>query len=201
MMKSTKGNLTPLSVDDREQFILDNQESFRYGAMEEFGLRDSHTGEDGEIISRDTMERSIDAPDSEAYRIMLDGKPVGGVVLKINTETKRNELELLFVSLDAHSKGIGYSAWKTVEALHPETEGWETYTPYFEKRNIHFLYRNRGRNGQPSPFIGDVGAWPHLFLWDLGQITLLSVLSFFVRMVFHSFDYLLGRTDKPEVNK
>lgn len=68
-------------------------------------------------------QSSIDAPDSEAYRIMLDGKPVGGVVLKINTETKHNELELLFVSPDAHSKGIGYSAWKAVEALHPETKG------------------------------------------------------------------------------
>lgn len=143
-MKSAKVSLAPLAADDREQFILDNQESFRYGAMEEFGLRDNHTGEDGEIISRDTIERSIDAPDSEAYRIILNGKPVGGVVLKINTETKRNELELLFVSPDEHSKGIGYGAWQAVEALHPETEVWETYTPYFEKRNIHFYINKCG---------------------------------------------------------
>lgn len=143
-MKSTKVSLAPLAADDREQFILDNQESFRYGAMEEFGLRDNHTEENGEIISRDTIERSIDATDSETYRIMLDGKPVGGVVLKINTETKRNELELLFVSPDAHSKGIGYGAWQAVEALHPETEVWETYTPYFEKRNIHFYINKCG---------------------------------------------------------
>ncbi len=26
----------PLSQDDREQFILDNQKAFRYGALEEF---------------------------------------------------------------------------------------------------------------------------------------------------------------------
>ena len=32
--------LMPLTADDREQFILDNQEAFRYGAMEEFGMRD-----------------------------------------------------------------------------------------------------------------------------------------------------------------
>ena len=29
--------LKPLEEDDREQFILDNQEAFRYGALEEFG--------------------------------------------------------------------------------------------------------------------------------------------------------------------
>lgn len=97
-MKNTKVMLVPLTDDDREQFILDNQESFRYGATEEFGLRDDHIEEDGEIISRKTIERSINAPNSEAYRIMLDGKPVGGVVLQIDNLTNHNHLDLLFVS-------------------------------------------------------------------------------------------------------
>lgn len=42
--------LVPLKSEDREQFILDNQEAFKYGAMEEFGLRDDHFEEDGEIF-------------------------------------------------------------------------------------------------------------------------------------------------------
>ena len=44
--------LEQLAPDDREQFILDNQEAFNYGAMVEFGLRDNHLEEDGQIISR-----------------------------------------------------------------------------------------------------------------------------------------------------
>ena len=40
--------LSPLKADDREQFILDNQRAFKYGATEEFGLRDDHFEEDGE---------------------------------------------------------------------------------------------------------------------------------------------------------
>ena len=59
--------LKPLAADDREQFITDNQEAFNYGAMEEFGLRDDHFEEEGEIISRQTIEASIDG--GEAYRI------------------------------------------------------------------------------------------------------------------------------------
>ena len=137
-MKNTRVTLVPLEADDREQFILDNQWAFKYGAMEEFGMRDDHLEEDGEIISRGTIERSIDAPDSEAYRIVYEGKKVGGVVLQIDQKTHRNHLDLLFVSPDAHGKGIGYGAWQAIEALHPETEVWETCTPYFEKRNIHF---------------------------------------------------------------
>ena len=130
--------LVPLSAEDREQFILDNQEAFNYGALEEFGRRDDHFEEDGEIISRETIETSIDH--GEAYRIMQDGQPVGGVVIKVSGN--RGDLELLFVSPKAHSKGIGYAAWCAVEQLHPEVIVWETVTPYFEKRNIHF-YVNR----------------------------------------------------------
>ena len=55
---------------------------------------------------------------------------------------ERGDLDLLFVSPHIHSKGIGYAAWCAVEKLHPEVKVWETVTPYFEKRNIHF-YVNR----------------------------------------------------------
>ena len=65
-----------LTFDDREQFILDNQWAFKYGAMMEFGERDDHIDDDGEIISRDTIEHCIDDPKSETYRIVVDGKNV-----------------------------------------------------------------------------------------------------------------------------
>ena len=131
-------SLAPLTPDDREQFILDNQEAFRYGALEEFGQRDDHLSEEGEIISRGTIERSIDS--GEAYRILLDGQKVGGAVIKVDGD--RGDLELLFVSPNVHSRGIGCVAWRAIEKLHPEVKVWETVTPYFEKRNIHF-YVNR----------------------------------------------------------
>ena len=37
-----KVKLIPMKEADRNQFILDNQEAFRYGALEEFGIRDEH---------------------------------------------------------------------------------------------------------------------------------------------------------------
>jgi ZIP family zinc transporter len=68
--------LVPLERDDREQFILDNQEAFNYGALEEFGMRDDHLEEDGQMISRETIEKTIDS--GIAYRIM-DGVLSGAV--------------------------------------------------------------------------------------------------------------------------
>ena len=60
--------LVPLAVEDREQFILDNQEAFNYGATEEFGLRNNNFEDDGQIISRETIEKSIDG--GEAYALL-----------------------------------------------------------------------------------------------------------------------------------
>ena len=140
MSNKPQVTLAPLEPDDKEQFILDNQWAFKYGATLEFGMRDDHYEEDGEIISRDTIEQSINH--GEAYRILLDGEKVGGVVLRI--EGDHGDLELLFVSPKAHSKGIGYAAWRAVERLHPEVRVWETVTPYFEKRNIHFYVNKCG---------------------------------------------------------
>ena len=130
--------LLPLEKQDVEQFVVDNQKAFRYGAMEEFGLRDNHFEEDGEIIARQTILQSI--AEGEAYRIWRDGQKVGGLVLCIRAN--KGELSLLFVNPDVHSEGIGFAAWQAVEASHPEVDVWETYTPYFERRNIHF-YVNR----------------------------------------------------------
>ena len=96
-MKNTKVTLVPLTADDREQFILDNQWAFKYGAMMEFGERDDHLDGNGEIISRATIEKSIDNPQSETYRIMLDGEKVGGLILTIDKETHHNHLDILFV--------------------------------------------------------------------------------------------------------
>ncbi len=143
-MKNAKVTLVPLKEDDINQFIRDNQESFKFGAVEEFGVRDEHFDDDGEIISRDTIERCINDPQNETYRIVLDGKAVGGVILKIDNATNHNHLEILFTSPKEHSKGIGYGAWQAIEALHPETKVWETCTPYFEKRNIHFYINKCG---------------------------------------------------------
>ncbi|MCR4962552.1 MAG: GNAT family N-acetyltransferase [Firmicutes bacterium] len=141
-MNRPKITLTLLTAEDREQFILDNQRAFKYGALEEFGLRDGHMEADGEIISRETIEQSL--KEGIAYRIRENGKTVGGLVLKIDERTQHNHLELLFIDPAVHSKGLGFAAWQAVERLYPETRLWETCTPYFETRNIHFYINKCG---------------------------------------------------------
>ena len=135
-------SLVPITPDDQEQFILDNQRAFKYGAQTAFGMRDDRMEEGEEVISRKTIERCMNGERAETYRIVSNGNVVGGLILQIDQQHAKGELEILFVNPEVHSKGIGQAAWKAVEAMHPEIRVWETITPYFEKRNIHF-YVNR----------------------------------------------------------
>ena len=57
-------------------------------------MRDDHLEEDGQIISRKTIEQSID--NGTAYRIMRGDEKVGGAVVKV--DGNHGELELLFTS-------------------------------------------------------------------------------------------------------
>lgn len=76
-MKHVKVTLVPLTENDREPFILENQWAFKHGAQLEFGKRDDHVDDDGEVISRQTIECCIDEPGNEAYRMMLGDRKVG----------------------------------------------------------------------------------------------------------------------------
>ncbi|MCR4994997.1 MAG: GNAT family N-acetyltransferase [Bacteroidales bacterium] len=52
------------------------------------------------------------------------------------------ELAFLYVKVGVQSKGIGQAIWRAIEGMHSEIALWETCTPYFDRRNIHF-YINR----------------------------------------------------------
>mgnify|MGYP003291943888 CR=1 FL=1 len=138
----SKIKLVPVREEDRNQFILDCQESFRYGSLEEFGERNTHLDKDGEVMSRSSIEAVLNSSKAESYIITQEGESVGGLVIDIDSENKKGELSLLFTNANIHSKGIGYATWCEVERMHPEIKIWETLTPYFETRNIHF-YVNR----------------------------------------------------------
>lgn len=133
-----------LKKEDENQFIKDNQFAFRYGAEQYFSQceMEEQYEEDGEIISGETIFNSIHREGSIAYRIMEDDKPVGGIV--INIDGDKGDLELLFVNPSCHSKGIGQQAWKEIERIHSKIKVWETVTPTFEKRNIHFYVNKLG---------------------------------------------------------
>lgn len=116
-----------------EKFKTDLQESFRISAENEF----CHTL-DEPIPSDSDIEESFKSTGSIVYQVILDDEIVGGAIVSIDEITQHNKLLLFFILTRYHSRGVGCKAWKAIEDNHPKTKVWETVTPYFEKRNIHF---------------------------------------------------------------
>lgn len=99
-----------LQNEDEGQFINDNQYAFKYGAEQYFNGQEmsEQYEEEGEIISKDTIFSSIHRSGSITYHILLDEKPVVGIIISLNQNV--GHLEIFFVNPDCHSKGIGQEA-------------------------------------------------------------------------------------------
>ena len=82
---------------DRENFIVNIQAAFKKAVVETYG-------DDGkEVIPREDVENSFAAEGAEILDIVSDGEIVGGAVVVIRPNN-RNELSLLYVNVDCHSK-------------------------------------------------------------------------------------------------
>lgn len=134
--KKMNFKLLPISQEDLKDYKKDMQEAFQKGAAAEFADLDT------EILPEEDIDSSLNTKGSIAYKAISDGKMVGGAIILIDKETQHNHLDFLYVKSGMQSCGFGQAIWKEIEKLHPETKVWETVTPYFEKRNIHF-YVNR----------------------------------------------------------
>ena len=130
--------LRPLQPDERQSFIKRNQDAFMKAAVEAFGPQTE------EVIPAEDILQSLDAPTAEAFSILSDGEVIGGVIVQIDRTEQRGSLDILFIDPSCHSRGIGLNVWQMIEAQYPEVEVWETHTPYFETRNIHFYVNKCG---------------------------------------------------------
>lgn len=113
------------------------------------GLRDAglQPGEEP-IPKQDEMREVLNDPPSDVLQVMQDGATIGGVVIAPRVisphEEGRRSLELFFIDAGHQGRGTGAQVWKAIEARYPDTTVWETETPYFEQRNIHFYINTCG---------------------------------------------------------
>ena len=84
-----------------------------------------------------TVDEALKDPQFDVFIITADGESAGGTIIKKEGEG-RYSLDLLFIFKEFLNKKIGTRAWQAIEAHYPDAVVWETFTPYFERRNIHF---------------------------------------------------------------
>ena len=134
---SAQIKLQKVKPDGFSDFKAALQESFRVAAEADLGQPLTEP-----IPSDDDIEQSIAVAGAASYWIMAEGQRVGGAMVVIDESSNKNSLSFFFISTNQQSRGLGGKAWQAIERQYPGTKVWETVTPYFEKRNIHF-YVNR----------------------------------------------------------
>ncbi len=130
--------LHALQDGDWGTFKRDMQEAFQKGAEAEYGQISE------EILPESHINASLSKAGAVAYKAMRDGEMVGGAIVQIDRATQHNHLDFLYAKHGTQGGGIGQAIWAAIEQLHPDTLVWETGTPYFEKRNIHFYVNKCG---------------------------------------------------------
>lgn len=157
-MAVNKIELKPLLTEEFEDFIDRNQKAFIYAVEEEFGELEE------EPISKEDIRICLNHPDEESYNILADGQIVGGVAVRIDKKSGINSLDLIFVDKSCLNCGIGYKAWKLIEEKYPNIKEWETHTPSFLTKNIHFYVNKLGFHiveyfnpYHPEPEDSDIG--------------------------------------------
>lgn len=147
--------------NDLAQYKKDMQEAFQKGYENTYGKAE------GIVLPEKDIDDSLNKNGAVAYKAVVDSEMVGGAVAIIDVETQLNHLDLLYVKYGMQSKCIGAKIWFALEELYPDTKAWETCTPCFEKRNVHFYvnicgfhivqYFNEKQpmTDTPEGFIGD----------------------------------------------
>ena len=131
-----------MSSKKYDEFRADVKEIFSIAVIETFGNPDHQE----DIIPDNDIDLSLYNPQcetlavyaDETLAVYADGEKVGGVVVKIDSQTNVNWLELYYVYPDKHGQGLGLQIWQSLEKRYSNTKAWRLITPYFEKRNIHF---------------------------------------------------------------
>ncbi len=126
-------NLIYVTESDLAQYKKDMREAFLFGAIEGGFPEDSD-----EILPEEDIDRSLSEKGAVAYKAVCNGETVGGAIIVIDKEKHMGHLDFLYVKHSCQSRGIGKFIWFEIERLHPDIRIWETCTPYFEKRNLHF---------------------------------------------------------------
>lgn len=154
--------LERIGAQDLPSFKRDLQEAFGAGVADAFG-----SAPDEPIPSDDDIEETINSPGAVTYHLVAAGERVGGAVVVIDEAAQRNSLAFFYVSPHMHGRGVGHRAWIEIEKTHAGARVWETHTPYFDKRNIHFYVNKCGfrivefyNSRHPDPHQPSIGVPP-----------------------------------------
>lgn len=128
--------LIEIRIDQIPAYMQEMQEAFQKGYEAKFGASNEL------VLPFSDIRESLHAPHAIAYEVIEGEERFGGAIVAFSDDGEHGDLHFLYTRVGKQNRGVASFAWRTIEALHPDVKVWETHTPYFDTRNIHF-YINR----------------------------------------------------------
>ena len=101
--------LVLMSDIDIIEFKKNIQYAFQKGFEDVFGKCEEM------ILPFKDIDQSLNGKGAAAYKAVLDGETVGGVIVAIDNDTQHNHLDLLYVKSGTQGRGIGKAIWFAIE--------------------------------------------------------------------------------------
>ena len=130
--------VTPASLDDIPELVPVMKRAFDDDSQKHLGK--PWGGPEG-YDDGDFFRRWMPYKESVSYKILLDGRVVGGLIVWVY-EHERNTLGTIFVDPAFQDRGIGSKAWRLVEGRHPDARSWTLGTPSWAEKNHQFYVKN-----------------------------------------------------------
>lgn len=137
-VKRMKIQLRKLRSHEAGLFRQEMKKAFEKGVLDRFGDLEA-----APIPPENEVDEALQDPETETFFIIADDLPAGGTIIRSKAGGKYS-LDLLFIFKNFLNQHIGSAAWQVIEEHYPDAALWETCTPYFDRRNIHFYLHKCG---------------------------------------------------------
>lgn len=93
---------------------------------------------------RKSSEDDFFAENGVAYKILQNGRLIGGAFMTFSLESHRGELVLFGLEPAYQGRGLGQKIWRYIEELYSDIEVWELLTPTAALINVNFYINKCG---------------------------------------------------------
>lgn len=93
---------------------------------------------------RKTIEDDFFGENGATFKILQNGRVIGGVFMTFTLESHRGELVLFGIEPAYQGLGLGQKVWRYIEKLYSDIEVWELLTPTAALINIDFYVNKCG---------------------------------------------------------
>lgn len=139
----TLSEITREDFSEVEEIVYRALDSTRLDATMMNALGHNFEGRPSEE-ERKALEEDFFGENGAAFKILQNGRLIGGAFMNFTLESHRGELVLFGIEPAYQGRGVGQRVWRHIEEIYSDIEVWELLTPTAALINVAFYVNKCG---------------------------------------------------------